>query len=320
MYEKIITKNDDEWKALRTNGIGSSEIGIIIGASNYSTPRQLWLEKTAQRNGTWVEPERTRKNNLALKSGHALESLVAEEWEEETGNHVLRNTAGNWIAKSDRLEWMQASPDRLYYINNKRKNLGILECKTSKFPIDPDNIPKSWFAQLQYQLGVMELKRGCLAWYVKSSEDFGWIEFEFDSEFFEWMIAKADDFWNRCIIGGEEPEAATSEEFNAVHPKSEEGLIVEASASSYLKLQKMSSLSVQIDALTKEKEMIALELKKEFGDAEKMMYGGSVVATFKTNKDSQSFDKARFSKEYPDIYNKYIVTKSGSRPFINKVQ
>lgn len=318
-HHRINTKSQEEWLELRTHGIGSSEIATILGVNKWSTPRKLWIEKTAQRNGTWVEPERTEKEIRAMRVGHVLEEHVATEFQEHTGNHVLKNTAGDWIEKNDRFEWMQASPDRLYQIGGSRKNLGIVECKTTKYPIDPENIPMTWFCQLQYQLGVMEIKHGAIAWYVKSNEDFGYREYDFDEEFFEWMVQKVDDFWTKNILGGEEPESFSSEEFNQAHPKSEKGTSIEVSATTLDKLQQASQIARQIDDLTDKRNAIILDLKKECGDFEKMTYEGAVVATFKSNKDSLSFDKEAFKRENPEMYQKYIKTQRGARPFVSKV-
>lgn len=318
-HNRINAKTREEWLELRKHGIGSSEVGAILGVNKWCTPRRLWIEKTAQRDGTWEEPERTEKEIRAMEVGHVLEEYVADKYQEATGNHVLKNTAGDWIEKNDRYEWMQASPDRLYQIGRSRKNIGIVECKTTKYPVDEENLPMPWFCQLQYQLGVMELSHGALAWYVKSNDDFGYREFEFDKDFFEWMVERIDMFWTRNIIGGEEPDASTSDEFNQSHPKSYDGTFLEVNATTMDMLHKASELSRQIDVLTAQKDAIILDVKKECGNFEKMLYNGEVVATFKSNKDSLSFDKEAFKRENPDLYKKYIVTKRGARPFVNKV-
>lgn len=70
---------------------------------------------------------------------------------------------------------MRVSPDRTYWLSDSRKasDKGILECKTTQMRIDEDDIPKHWFCQVQYQLGVAELTQGSLAW-LCSGREFGY--------------------------------------------------------------------------------------------------------------------------------------------------
>jgi len=45
---------------------------------------------------------------------------------------------------------------------------------------------------------------------------------------------------------------------------------------------------------------------------------GSVLATWKSAKISKSFDSKLFQSAMPDIYNKFVMDKQGSRRFLLK--
>ena len=52
-------KTRDEWMKLRESGIGSSEVGTILGLNPYETPYQLWRRKVG------IDPP--KEQNFAMK-------------------------------------------------------------------------------------------------------------------------------------------------------------------------------------------------------------------------------------------------------------
>ena len=54
---------------LRESGIGSSEVGTILGLNPYETPYQLWRRKVG------IDPP--KEQNFAMKAGHYLENAVS---------------------------------------------------------------------------------------------------------------------------------------------------------------------------------------------------------------------------------------------------
>lgn len=59
-----------EWHAARRVGIGGSDAGIILGLSDYTTPRQLWSLKTGR-----TQPD---KGNAYTRCGQLLEDAILE--------------------------------------------------------------------------------------------------------------------------------------------------------------------------------------------------------------------------------------------------
>ena len=127
-------------------------------------PYQLWRRKLG------LDP--AKDETFAMKAGHYLEDAVAMFWHDETGREIIKRSAGDWIIANKERPYLQVSPDRTYWLSGMTKNnsnKGILECKTTQMKIDEDDLPKHWFCQVQYQLGVAELEQGSLAWLCSGS-------------------------------------------------------------------------------------------------------------------------------------------------------
>ena len=141
----------NEWLQHREQGIGSSEVATILGLNPWETPYQLWRRKKGLDKG--------KSETFAMKAGHYLEDAVSMFWHDETGRDIIKRSAGDWLMVNTEKPFMRVSPDRTYWLSgmpHNNANKGILECKTTQMRIDPDDLPKHWFCQVQYQLGVAE--------------------------------------------------------------------------------------------------------------------------------------------------------------------
>ena len=71
MYEKIPLKGlgNEEWLRLRKTGLGGSDAGAVCGLNPYSSPMEVFYDKT----GSSVE----ELDSEAVRQGHDLEDYVA---------------------------------------------------------------------------------------------------------------------------------------------------------------------------------------------------------------------------------------------------
>lgn len=318
MKATIIRPADQQaWLALREKGIGSSEVGTILGVNPYDTPYQLWRRKKG------IDPPVVQ--NDAMRAGHILESAVATYFQEESGREVIKASQGDWLAIDKQHDFLRCSPDRTYWLEGKRShdNKGILECKTTQMDIDGDDIPKHWFCQLMYQLGIMSYDQGSLAWLTRGRK-FGYRDYEFDKDFYAFMVEQLTRFWVDCIIGDQEPPVTTIDDVTLKFPRSSVGKAVEVTDELLDKLNIYKALKPQIDELTRQKKEIEEAIKAYMCDADTLCLPGTkesnpmVVATWKSAKDSQKFDEKRFKAEHADIYDQYLNTVTGSRRFLVK--
>lgn len=308
----------DEWMALRAGGIGSSEVGTILGLNPFETPYQLWRRKIG------IDPP--KEQNFAMRAGHYLEDAVSLFYHDETGKEIIKASAGDWIIRSNERPFMQVSPDRTFWLPGQSKsasNKGILECKTTQMEVDADSVPQHWFAQLQYQLGVAELPQGALAW-LTMGRSFGYRDFEFDQEFFDYMAEEVTRFWVDNIQGKQEPLLMNVDDVLLRNPRHVVGKSVQADPELAENCRILKEIKEELAALdTRKKELEAI-IKMAMGDAEALVAPADgisrplVLATWKVAKDSLKFDEKKLAAEMPDVYASFQFTQPGSRRFLLK--
>ena len=288
-YTIVRPRDRAEWLKQRESGIGSSEVATIIGLNPWETPYQLWRRK--------IGLDAPKNETFAMKAGHYLEDAVAQFWHDETGQTIIKQSAGDWL------------------IVNKDK--GILECKTTQMAIDPDDIPKHWFTQLQYQLGVAELEQGSLAW-LCSGREFGYKNCAFVPEYFELLVESVERFWIDNIQGKKEPEAVNVKDILLKYNKHTDNKVIEVGSDEYNAYTELKEVREQLDAIEERKKALEDKLKMCFGDAEAISYEGQTLATWKAPKPSEKFDDKAFKAAHPEVAKEYTKWVAGARRFLLK--
>lgn len=310
----IRPKSHDEWLAHRTQGIGSSEVGTILGLNPFETPYQLWRRKKG------FDPPKAE--NFAMKAGHYLEDAVSRFYADETHRDIIKRSAGDWIIYDPAMPYLRVSPDRLFWVDptarKNEDNKGILECKTTQLTIDADNLPLHWFAQLQYQLGVAGYREGALAWLTMGRE-FGHKDIIFDEQFYTYLADQVTEYWERYIVGTEEPPAYNVDDVVVKYARHTDGKFIKANADVVAAAVRLKEVKQQIAELTQQKESAEATIKMAIGDAEGVQGDdGKVIATWKAGKDKAVFDTKRFAADHPEEYAEYITQKAAARTFLLK--
>ena len=310
-YTIIRPRDRAEWLKQRESGIGSSEVATIIGLNPWETPYQLWRRK--------VGLDAPKNETFAMKAGHYLEDAVAQFWHDETGQTIIKQSAGDWLIVNKERQYMRVSPDRTFWLGESRahKDKGILECKTTQMAIDPDDIPKHWFTQLQYQLGVAELEYGSLAW-LCSGREFGYKNCAFVPEYFELLVESVEKFWIDNIKGKKEPEAVNVQDILIKYNKHTDNKVIEVGTDEYNAYTELKEVREQLDAIEERKKELEDKLKMCFGDAEAISYEGQTLATWKAPKPSEKFDDKAFKAAHPEVAKEYTKLVTGARRFLLK--
>lgn len=301
----------EQWLSHRRAGIGSSEVATIVGLNPYDSPYQLWRRKK----GLDQEKEET----FLMTAGHYLEDAVSRFFEDETGHKVIKSSAGDWLIQDSDKPYLQVSPDRTYWLGESRSPnaKGILECKTTQKEIDKDDLPKHWFCQLQYQLGVAGFAQGALAWLTQGNR-FGQIEVDFVPDFYEWLKEEVTKFYTDYIVGDQEPAAVSVADIMAKYASHTDGKVAEADEEVFAAYTKLKGLRDKITEFEAQKKALEDKLKLHFADAEALTYGGQTIATWKQSKNSVTFDHKRYAAEHPDLVLPYMSESAGSRRFCLK--
>ena len=263
----------EEWLKEREYGIGASEVGAILGLSPFETPFSLWLKKTKQ-----VEPD---PENQAMKMGHLLEPVVAQLWEEATGEKVIKASAADIIYVHPEYDFMRATPDRV--VRGRKK---LLECKTTVTEVDGDDIFPHWLAQCQFQMYVTGIHDVDLAWLVKGRY-FGYINVPYDPEFAEFIAERVKEFWNDCVIGGKEPDLISVNDF--AMKGSDPGTTIDADEETLSHIISAVKLNADISVAEAARDAHKDAVKLYMGESETLTVNGKAIATWKTGARGRIF-------------------------------
>ncbi len=306
-------KSREEWLEIRKSGIGSSEVATIVGLNPWETPYQLWRRK--------VGLDAPKQENAAMRNGHHLEDAVSRMWNDATGREVIKRSAIDWIIRDNDRPHLQVSPDRTYWLGESRSHeaKGILEIKTTRMKVDPEDIPKYWFTQVQYQLGVAGYTQGSLAWLSAGMGfDFGYQDLKFVPDFYEWLTDEVSRFWQDNILGKQEPSAVNVADVLLKYNRHTDRKIIECSDEVFTAYQNLKEVRTEIKALEEREAALEETIKMAFGDAEALSYGGDTIATWKAPKPSLKFDAKAFQADHPNLAKPYTKETLGSRRFLLK--
>ena len=314
-YRVIRPATHQEWLDERKKGIGSSEAGTIMGVNKFDTPYGLWRRKTGV--------DGPIPSNEAMELGHHMEPAVVTMFAARTGAYICKNSEGDWIAVDKKNEYLRVSPDRLFYedgAKHTKKNLRILECKTTSVAVDPDDFPVYWYCQLQYQMGVMGVKKGAVAWISSYPRlNFGYKEFDFNPDFYKALTEAIEQFWLINVCGGIAPDDINSQDTLLKHPTSNAGETVQADAELIDVYNNLKAITGEIDALEDSRTYLEDRIKMFMGDAETLVSPtGATMAVWKSAKPSMKFNSKAFKEDDPAGYAKYMEPSPGSRRFTVK--
>ena len=311
-YRVIRPKTHEEWLEQRFYGIGSSEAGTIMGVNRFDTPYRLCRRNTGI--------DGPVPGNEAMELGHHMEDAVATMFTDHTGVEIQRSSRGDWIAVDRKKDWLRVSPDRIYFLPGEahsRKNQHILECKTTSVAVDRDDIPAYWYCQLQYQMGVMGVRSGALAWISSSPRlHFDYVEVEFNEPFYRALVEAIDSFWKVNVLQHKAPEDQNSDDTLLRCPRTEEGEVMEADERRIDDYNGLKQVTASIKALEESKTAFEDSLKRAMGSAESLVTpGGTILAQWKNTRETQRFNPKAFLAADPQGYARYVETIPGGRRF-----
>ena len=208
----------EAWLQARLGGIGGSEVGALVGISDYDTSFSVW--NTKKHGGKDLSAL------AAIEWGHRLEEVVAAKTADNIGM-VSRFAGGLWADRERPI--LRVTPDRFACKPRQWRARALIECKTAgddehwaDGTIHPSahgtgSAPLSYQAQAQWQMGIIGLPicyLGCLV--LGRERQFFTVEIHFDKEWFNELADEAERFWVQNVLADEPPM------HNFRHPKTEE--------------------------------------------------------------------------------------------------
>jgi len=331
----------EEWLRDRKNYIGASEIAAVLGLDQHRTPLDVWKSKV------YDNPEINIQPSGRAAAGLRFEDAVAQ-WVAEKFDLTIRRD--NKVRFHPQHPFISVNLDRLIV---NRPHVGVLEIKTTSkesfktWSINADYINPIFmhhWVQIQMQMGVTGYTWGCFGVQMADSYlGFGEpeiLEIEKDQDFIDLSIEKVVNFWEKYVLAKEPPPAQTVGDMLFLHPKAGPPPI-EVSKEVYDAVVELKGVKDRKSPLEKREKELADQIKLLFGESDSMVYKGSLIATFKNNKDKDVFDLNAFEGEKPEeaeqckktvideelvaekfpmIYQSYIHPVPGDRRFLVKIK
>lgn len=285
-------KNRANWLKVRSQGIGGSDAGAIMGLNKYKGPMAVYLEKTGQ-----VEPEDI-SSKPAVIAGQMLEPVVARMFEEATGKKVRRMGTLQSLANP----WMHANPDRVII----GEDAG-LEIKTggawSKSLWEDGNIPDSYYVQCLHYLAVT----GAARWYVAAwlgGQEFVTRTIDRREDEIRELIKEEAKFWGR-VQNHTPPEVDGSfscgEGLKQLYRSEFRDSEIEISEEIGRLFDEYDNIQKLIKADKEHEQEIKNQFMATLQNNQVGWYGNRRV-TWKAPKPSEGIRLSEIKKEAPDLY------------------
>lgn len=280
----------EDWLNERNASIGGSDAAALLSLNDYSSPYQLWLEKTGQRPGF--------EGNIATETGNFLEPYIADLFTRETGKKLRRINA---IIRNSDYPFAHANVDR--EVVGER---ALVECKSTTSLINiklarTGDYPAAWYTQCMHYLMVTGYDRCYLAVLI-NNRDFHIHEISRDEMEIAALAEAEQAFWQRVIDRNPPPLSGAPGDTEALTEVTGPGNAdlppIDLFGAEDL-LTEWDQLTESIKALDQRKEAIKQSLCQQLGQAEIGLVGERKVR-WQTITSSR-FDRKAFEAANPGI-------------------
>ena len=258
----------------RKNGIGGSDMPIILGLSKYKTAYQLYLEKLGIIESSYDETP-------VQYWGNRLESIVRDEF---ASRHNIEIETPDTITHP-MFDYMKGNLDGFIPEWN-----AVLEIKCSSSYMSnewgedgSDMIPMSYLVQVAHYCAVTNADKAYIAVLI-GGNDYREFMYKRDLILESTLIDAAKDFWD-----GMQDEVAPSSQamtdVRLMYPTHSNGKSIIASADMETEILNMVKLRKKMKDLSEEEDKLKQVVATHMQDAECLTdANGKTLVTFKTNK------------------------------------
>ena len=292
------------WLERRKHGIGGSEIAAILGDSEWSSPRQVWMNKLG------MFDDKPNEQSEQARWGNLLETTVATEWANRRNKKWIHIPV---ILQDDERPYLLANIDGFVLSDDEQLIEEILEIKTtSAYNEDAWStglVPIYYMHQVNWYCGITRVPKFTVACLVGGQKLYDY-SLPAQPEMFERQTKAADVFWLENVSKCIEPKAnnVDVEMLSEISiNKEKEPIIftdqaVENTADAYCQCRE------KISQLEKIKKALQAQLLVAIGDAP-----GGVTPTHNitfTVRSRQSCNYDLLQMEFPAAYSQCVSLSS----------
>lgn len=290
---------NEKQMAMRSRGIGGSDVAAILGISPWVTPLQLYMTKRGE-----IEPQATNKS---MHWGNILEAPILEEYSRVTGNKV--ETVADTIISPNH-------PFMLANIDGRVTNDLIVEIKTASRADHwgaegTDEIPDYYLTQVHHYLYVTGAKQCDVAVLIGGS-DFRIYHVFADAEMSQMLINTEAKFW-QMVQNGTPPDIKTTEDWQLRFFSSVQECTIEASEQVLEDVQKLYKIKQDSKFLSEEELAIKSRLMQYMNNNKYLTVNGKKVGGIIT-KQLTGWDFEGLKNDV-EVKEKYMNKTSNSAYF-----
>lgn len=258
----------------RMQGVGGSDVSIILGLSSYKTPYQLYLEKIGE-----VSDE-DEMSQFAYW-GCQLESVIRDEFAKR--NNVVVETPDTIIHPEH--SFLRGNVDGFISSLN-----AVLEVKTSAgFMSDQwgesgsDHIPMQYLVQVAHYVAVMNAQCAYIAVLI-GGNDYREYKYTRDAKLEEMVIDAATKFWN-CVMTRTPPEPINQIDLRLMYPKHDPSKVKQVVPAIADQITTFFDTRYKIKQLEKVEDEHKFQIMQFMTDAECLVdVNGTPIVTWKAGK------------------------------------
>ena len=296
-------------REIRKTGIGGSDAAAIMGLSKFTSPLDVYLEKTGK-----APPE---DDKPALERGRDLEDVVAEKVVKRTGMQLTHNPI---LIEHPDHPFMIGHVDRFIPAKTRWSpenpvDPAILEIKTAAFRTDEwgepgtSDVPVYYATQVVHYMALAGVNHAYLAVMFVLAWDLQIFHFERDLAIEKGLMDAESYFWHENVKKDIPPSPQTLRDLKRLYPVSQGGS-VEAEEETIQQIARLREVKEQLKALDAEEEELGLQIKIAFADKGELVGpDGATLATYNSQKQS-TFDRKGLTVAHPEIAHKF--TKDGT--------
>lgn len=296
----------------RKRGVGCSELLAALGKDPRCSRLELYKRKVGEL------PELDLSDNERVEAGDVLEPAIRELFSRKLKQPIVKlpdtlmHPDVPLVGHPDGYVLFEDEPG----IEFKNRDRSVF---FDEYGEDwTDQVPLRDLVQCSGYMILTHKRRWLLGAFVGGNERHIF-EIRYDEQLAGAILAGVRDFWSH-VEQRRPPDPETPEEVKLRWPK-DLGTTVVASAEVAELCAQLAGEKAVLKQAEEQKELTETQVKKFMAEAAQLVDAdGTLLATWKTAKDSLRFDEAHFAKENPDLYAKYQRRTPGSRRFLLKVK
>lgn len=304
----------------RSKFLGGSDVAAVMGLSPWSTPVELWMQKTGRM--PREEPDAARQR--MFDRGHKLEPFIRDmviQKLEDLGVEVELIAVNRRFADATypflaceidfelRLTGDVEIGDTVVSFRGEEVNAdakSVSGFARKKWGLDSnEDVPIEYAAQFMHGLGITG-RRACLVAALRSFDDVDIYWTLRDDETISAMREKSALFWNGCVLADQAPDPVNFSDIKFLFP-TDNGKFAEATDDIAEKVEKLRLVRDRKKDLEAHEEFLCFQIGNFIRPHSLLKHNGRDLCTWKAQSATR-LDVARLKEAAPQVFRQFANT------------